>query len=100
MSTSSKAAIQRRKKDKTKSKDDREQVINEICFYLVILVLLIVFVEFAGATFNWGALLGWSAVKGGCDWSVVLPLYFACISWTMTYDTIYAHQVGIFLFKK
>jgi len=45
-----------------------------------------------GATFNWGALLGWSAVKGGCDWSVVLPLYFACISWTMTYDTIYAHQ--------
>eukprot|EP00795_Rhopilema_esculentum_P001576 gene1576-16028_t len=46
----------------------------------------------AGLTFNWGALLGWSAVKGSCDWSVVLPLYIACISWTLFYDTVYAHQ--------
>ncbi|GFU20510.1 4-hydroxybenzoate polyprenyltransferase, mitochondrial [Nephila pilipes] len=45
-----------------------------------------------GLTFNWGALLGWSAVHASCDWSVVLPLYAACISWTMIYDTIYAHQ--------
>ncbi|KAF3851376.1 hypothetical protein F7725_013148 [Dissostichus mawsoni] len=29
-----------------------------------------------GLTFNWGALLGWSAVKGFCDWSVCLR----CIS--------------------
>ncbi|XP_065064520.1 4-hydroxybenzoate polyprenyltransferase, mitochondrial-like [Rhopilema esculentum] len=47
---------------------------------------------FLGLTFNWGALLGWSAVKGSCDWSVVLPLYIACISWTLFYDTVYAHQ--------
>jgi len=45
-----------------------------------------------GLTFNWGALLGWSAVNGTCDWNVCLPLYLAGISWTMIYDTIYAHQ--------
>ncbi|XP_034398503.1 4-hydroxybenzoate polyprenyltransferase, mitochondrial [Cyclopterus lumpus] len=45
-----------------------------------------------GLTFNWGALIGWSAVKGFCDWSVCLPLYFSGVMWTMIYDTIYAHQ--------
>ena len=47
-----------------------------------------------GLTFNWGALLGYSAVQGSCDWSVCLPLYLAGINWTLIYDTIYAHQVG------
>lgn len=45
-----------------------------------------------GFTFNWGALLGWSAIKGSCDWSVCLPLYTSGILWTLIYDTIYAHQ--------
>ncbi|XP_033218543.1 4-hydroxybenzoate polyprenyltransferase, mitochondrial isoform X2 [Belonocnema kinseyi] len=45
-----------------------------------------------GMTFNWGALLGWSAIHGSCDWSVCLPLYTAGICWTILYDTIYAHQ--------
>uniref|UniRef100_UPI00358FB75B 4-hydroxybenzoate polyprenyltransferase, mitochondrial isoform X2 n=1 Tax=Myxine glutinosa TaxID=7769 RepID=UPI00358FB75B len=45
-----------------------------------------------GLTFNWGALLGWAAVKGSCDWSVCLPLYFSGLMWTLVYDTIYAHQ--------
>ncbi|XP_005292160.1 4-hydroxybenzoate polyprenyltransferase, mitochondrial isoform X1 [Chrysemys picta bellii] len=45
-----------------------------------------------GLTFNWGALLGWSAIKGSCDWSVCLPLYFSGVMWTLIYDTIYAHQ--------
>ncbi|XP_060763057.1 4-hydroxybenzoate polyprenyltransferase, mitochondrial isoform X2 [Neoarius graeffei] len=45
-----------------------------------------------GFTFNWGALLGWSAVLGSCDWSVCLPLYFSGVTWTLIYDTIYAHQ--------
>nr|XP_044999578.1 4-hydroxybenzoate polyprenyltransferase, mitochondrial [Jaculus jaculus] len=45
-----------------------------------------------GLTFNWGALLGWSAVKGSCDLSVCLPLYFSGVMWTLIYDTIYAHQ--------
>ncbi|XP_077087872.1 4-hydroxybenzoate polyprenyltransferase, mitochondrial [Siphateles boraxobius] len=45
-----------------------------------------------GLTFNWGALLGWSAVKGSCDWAVCLPLYVSGVMWTLIYDTIYAHQ--------
>lgn len=45
-----------------------------------------------GLTFNWGALLGWSAVKGSCDPAVCLPLYFSGVMWTLIYDTIYAHQ--------
>ncbi|XP_061528342.1 4-hydroxybenzoate polyprenyltransferase, mitochondrial [Phycodurus eques] len=45
-----------------------------------------------GLAFNWGALLGWAAVRGACDWSVCLPLYFSGVMWTLIYDTIYAHQ--------
>lgn len=45
-----------------------------------------------GFTFNWGTLLGWAAIHGSCDWSVCLPLYAAGVSWTLIYDTIYAHQ--------
>ncbi|XP_042326570.1 4-hydroxybenzoate polyprenyltransferase, mitochondrial isoform X2 [Sceloporus undulatus] len=47
---------------------------------------------FLGLAFNWGALLGWSAVQGSCNWSVCLPLYFSGVLWTLMYDTIYAHQ--------
>jgi 4-hydroxybenzoate polyprenyltransferase len=49
-----------------------------------------------GMTFNWGALLGWAAVRGSCDWSVCLPLYVAGVCWTIIYDTIYAHQVSFY----
>lgn len=48
-----------------------------------------------GMTFNWGAILGWVAVRGGgenIDWTVVGPLYVAGIAWTVVYDTLYAHQ--------
>lgn len=45
-----------------------------------------------GLAFNWGALLGWSAVSGQCNWAACIPLYIAGVSWTMIYDTIYAHQ--------
>jgi 4-hydroxybenzoate polyprenyltransferase len=45
-----------------------------------------------GMTFNWGAILGWVAVHGTVDWSVVGPLYISCVAWTMVYDTLYAHQ--------
>lgn len=48
-----------------------------------------------GMTFNWGALLGWSATQGSIMWSACLPLYVAGICWTIVYDTIYAHQVNI-----
>ena len=48
---------------------------------------------YLGLTFNWGALLGWAAVQGSCDWAVVLPLYASGVCWTLVYDTIYAYQV-------
>ncbi len=44
-----------------------------------------------GMAFNWGALLGWAAVRGDLDWTPVF-LYVAGIFWTLGYDTIYAHQ--------
>lgn len=46
---------------------------------------------FLGLTFNWGALLGWSAVTGGLGVAPVL-LFAGCVFWTLGYDTIYAHQ--------
>lgn len=44
-----------------------------------------------GLTFNWGALLGWAAVRGEMALAPV-ALYAAGFFWTMGYDTIYAHQ--------
>lgn len=46
---------------------------------------------FLGLSFNWGALLGWAAVRGDLDWAPI-ALYGAGIFWTLGYDTIYAHQ--------
>ncbi len=44
-----------------------------------------------GLTFNWGALVGWSAVTGSLA-APALLLYGGCVLWTIGYDTIYAHQ--------
>ncbi len=44
-----------------------------------------------GLTFNWGALVGWSASQANISLSPVL-LYAGAVCWTMGYDTIYAHQ--------
>lgn len=44
-----------------------------------------------GLTFNWGALMGWTAVTGSIGWPAV-ALYAAGFFWTLGYDTIYAHQ--------
>ena len=46
---------------------------------------------FLGITFNWGALLGWSAVLGGLALAPIV-LFAGCVFWTLGYDTIYAHQ--------
>jgi len=45
-----------------------------------------------GLAFNWGALLGWSAVAETVNWSVCIPLYAGGVCWTLVYDSIYAHQ--------
>jgi 4-hydroxybenzoate polyprenyltransferase len=44
-----------------------------------------------GIAFNWGALVGWSAVMGSLA-APPLLLYAGGIAWTLAYDTIYAQQ--------
>ncbi|MBK8907855.1 MAG: 4-hydroxybenzoate octaprenyltransferase [Rhodospirillales bacterium] len=44
-----------------------------------------------GLTFNWGALLGWAAVRGDLA-APAIALYIGGLFWTLGYDTIYAHQ--------
>jgi 4-hydroxybenzoate polyprenyltransferase len=44
-----------------------------------------------GLAFNWGALVGWSAVQGSLAWPPIV-IYVGGIFWTLAYDTIYAHQ--------
>ena len=46
---------------------------------------------FLGLAFNWGALMGWAAVRGELGVPAFL-LYAGGFFWTMGYDTIYAHQ--------
>lgn len=46
---------------------------------------------FLGFTFNWGALVGWSAIMDEVSLPALL-LYVGGIFWTLSYDTIYAHQ--------
>jgi 4-hydroxybenzoate polyprenyltransferase len=46
---------------------------------------------FLGLTFNWGALVGWVAVRGEVELPAVI-LYVSGVFWTLGYDTIYAHQ--------
>lgn len=44
-----------------------------------------------GLTFNWGAMLGWTAVTGSLALAPLI-LYLGAVFWTIGYDTIYAHQ--------
>ena len=46
---------------------------------------------FLGITFNYGLILGWTAVKGQVD-MVAVFFYFGAIFWTLGYDTIYGFQ--------
>jgi 4-hydroxybenzoate polyprenyltransferase len=46
---------------------------------------------FLGLNFNWGALIGWTAVTGELALTSLL-LYLGGVFWTIGYDTIYAHQ--------
>lgn len=44
-----------------------------------------------GLAFSWGALMGWAVVHGSLSTAPLL-LYAGAVSWTIGYDTIYAHQ--------
>ena len=46
---------------------------------------------FLGLTFNWGALMGYTAINPSLSPAALL-LYAAGVFWTLGYDTIYAHQ--------
>ena len=46
---------------------------------------------FLGLTFNWGALVGYSAIAGTLS-PATYALYATGVFWTLGYDTIYAHQ--------
>ncbi len=46
---------------------------------------------FLGLAFNYGALLGWVTVTGELSITAFI-LYIGGITWTLGYDTIYAHQ--------
>ena len=46
---------------------------------------------FLGITFNYGLVLGWTAIQGEID-AVAIIFYFGAIFWTLGYDTIYGFQ--------
>ena len=46
---------------------------------------------FLGITFNYGLILGWTAVNGGIS-LVPIVFYVGAIFWTLGYDTIYGYQ--------
>ncbi len=46
---------------------------------------------FLGITFNYGLILGWTAIKGQID-LIPIIFYFGAIFWTLGYDTIYGYQ--------
>jgi len=46
---------------------------------------------FLGLTFNWGLIMGWTAIMGEISAEIIV-LYLAAIFWTLGYDTIYGVQ--------
>tara|TARA_B100000676_G_scaffold306476_1_gene362799 strand:+ start:27 stop:893 length:867 start_codon:yes stop_codon:yes gene_type:complete len=46
---------------------------------------------FLGITFNYGLILGWTAINNDLDLAPIL-FYFGAIFWTLGYDTIYGYQ--------
>ena len=46
---------------------------------------------FLGITFNYGLILGWTAIEGEISFIAIL-FYLGAIFWTLGYDTIYGYQ--------
>ena len=46
---------------------------------------------FLGITFNYGLILGWSAIRNEVDLAPII-FYLGAIFWTLGYDTIYGYQ--------
>ena len=72
------------------------QIIGALSLILVVIYPLMKRITYwpqlmLGFTFNWGALMGWSAVSETIELPAIL-FYMGGIFWTLGYDTIYAHQ--------
>jgi hypothetical protein len=50
-----------------------------------------------GIMFNIGVFMGWSDLNrtGNVPWEILGPIYIGACCWTVTYETVYQHQVGI-----
>jgi 4-hydroxybenzoate polyprenyltransferase len=46
---------------------------------------------FLGITFNYGLVLGWTAIQGEIN-AIPIIFYFGAIFWTLGFDTIYGYQ--------
>ena len=46
---------------------------------------------FLGLTFNWGIIMGWTAINNSISLEIIM-LYISAIFWTLGYDTIYGLQ--------
>ena len=46
---------------------------------------------FLGLTFNWGLIMGWSALNNTISFEIII-FYISAIFWTLGYDTIYGVQ--------
>ena len=46
---------------------------------------------FLGITFNYGLILGWTAIQGEIN-AISIIFYFGAIFWTLGFDTIYGYQ--------
>jgi hypothetical protein len=48
-----------------------------------------------GLMFKVGIFMGWSdlSVDGSIPWNTLIPIYLGACLWTITYETVYQHQV-------
>lgn len=68
-------------------------------FASIILVVLYPFMKritywpqlFLGFTFNWGAIVGWTAISNSINIEMFI-IYISSIFWTLGYDTVYGYQ--------
>lgn len=54
-----------------------------------------------GLMFKIGIFMGWSelSIDGTVPWETLVPVYIGACLWTLTYETVYQHQVRLFLYS-
>jgi 4-hydroxybenzoate polyprenyltransferase len=48
--------------------------------------------------FKVGIVMGWAdlSTDGAAPWNILLPIYLGACLWTITYETVYQHQVCLY----